>query len=43
MKICLYGAGSSQIKSKYFDESYKLGEEITKRGHSLVFGGGSLE
>ena len=41
MKICLYGAGSTQIKSKYLDESYKLGEEIAKRGHSLVFGGGS--
>ena len=41
MKICLYGAGSTQIKSKYIDEAYKLGEEIAKRGHSLVFGGGS--
>lgn len=41
MKICLYGAGSTQIKSKYRDEAYRLGEEIAKRGHSLVFGGGS--
>ena len=41
MKICLYGAGSNNIKSKYIKESYKLGEEIAKRGHSLVFGGGS--
>ena len=41
MKICLYGAGSNNIKSKYLKESYKLGEEIAKRGHSLVFGGGS--
>ena len=41
MKICLYGAGSTEIKSKYTDEAYKLGEEIVKRGHSLVFGGGS--
>ena len=41
MKICLYGAGSTQIKPKYTDEAYKLGEEIAKRGHSLVFGGGS--
>ena len=41
MKICLYGAGSDNIKSKYIRESYKLGEEIAKRGHSLVFGGGS--
>lgn len=41
MRICLYGAGSNNIKSKYIKESYKLGEEIAKRGHSLVFGGGS--
>ena len=41
MKICLYGAGSTQIKSKYLDETYELGKEIAKRGHSLVFGGGS--
>ena len=30
MRICLYGAGSTQIKSKYTEESYKLGEEIAK-------------
>ena len=41
MKICLYGAGSKNIKSKYMKESYKLGAEIAKRGHTLVFGGGS--
>lgn len=41
MKICLYGAGSTNIKQKYLDESYKLGQEIAKRGHTLVFGGGS--
>ncbi len=41
MRICVYGAGSTDTKSKYIDESYRLGEEIAKRGHSLVFGGGS--
>lgn len=41
MRICLYGAGSTRINSKYIDESYKLGQEIAERGHSLVFGGGS--
>ena len=41
MRICLYGAGSTNIKSKYTEESYKLGVEIAKRGHALVFGGGS--
>ena len=41
MRICLYGAGSASIKSKYLDESYRLGQEMAKRGHELVFGGGS--
>ena len=41
MRICVYGAASTDTKSKYIDESYRLGEEIAKRGHSLVFGGGS--
>ena len=41
MRICLYGAGSTSIKPKYIEESYRLGEEIAKRGHALVFGGGS--
>ena len=41
MKICLYGSGSKEISSKYIEESYKLGEEIAKRRHGLVFGGGS--
>ena len=41
MRICLYGAGSKNIKPTYIEEGYKLGEEIAKRGHLLVFGGGS--
>ena len=40
MKVCLYGAGSSEIHSKYTDKAYKLGERLAKNGHSLVFGGG---
>ena len=40
MKICFYGAASKEIKSQYTEEAYKLGEELVKRGHELVFGGG---
>ncbi len=40
MKICFYGAASKEIKSEYTEEAYKLGEELVKRGHELVFGGG---
>ena len=40
MKICFYGAASKEIKSEYTEEEYKLGEELVKRGHELVFGGG---
>ncbi|WP_297983042.1 TIGR00730 family Rossman fold protein [uncultured Methanobrevibacter sp.] len=41
MKICLYGAGSKNIKSEYLEDAYLLGAEIAKRGHKLVFGGGN--
>ena len=40
MRICLYGSGSPDIDEIYTDEAYRLGCEIAKRGHSLVFGGG---
>ena len=40
MRICVYGAASSTIDKEYVDLVEKLGEEIAKRGHSLVFGGG---
>ena len=37
MKICFYGGASKEIKSEYTEEAYKLGEELVKRGHELVF------
>ena len=40
MNICLYGSGSRKIDKIYTDEAYKLGCEIAKKGHKLVFGGG---
>lgn len=42
MKICIFGAASAHIDQKYIDKVEALGEELAKRGHSLVFGcGGS--
>lgn len=40
MNICLYGSGSRKIDKVYTDEAYRLGCEIAKKGHKLVFGGG---
>lgn len=40
MRICLYGAASFSINQDYIDKVEELGLEMTKRGHSLVFGGG---
>ncbi len=41
MRICLYGAASFSINQEYIDRVEQLGLEMTKRGHSLVFGGGA--
>lgn len=40
MEICVYGAASEKIDSKFLEEGFKLGEEIAKRNHTLIFGGG---
>lgn len=40
MNICVFGAASNNIDEKYIKEVEKLGEEIAKRGHTLVFGAG---
>lgn len=41
MNICVYGAASSLIDSSFIEAGKELGREIVKRGHGLVFGGGS--
>lgn len=41
MNICVYGAASADIDEKYTASAEMLGEKMVKRGHSLVFGGGS--
>ncbi len=40
MKICVFGAASPKIDEDYIRKVEALGEEMVKRGHSLVFGGG---
>ena len=41
MKICLYGASSNFIDKSYIQAVEELGEIMAKRGHTLVYGGGS--
>ncbi len=41
MKICIYGASSTTIDKSYIEDGERLGSVMAKRGHSLVFGGGT--
>ena len=41
MRICVYGAASPTIDPEYIRQTKIMGEELAKRGHSLVFGGGA--
>lgn len=41
MKICVYGAASSEIDQSFIEAGEALGRRMVERGHSLVFGGGS--
>ena len=41
MNICLYGASSTEIDESYIKATEILGEELGKRGHNLVYGGGA--
>ncbi len=40
--ICVFCASSDAIPSRYLDLAREVGEEIARRGHSLVTGGGSV-
>lgn len=40
MRICVYGAASPTIDPQYIKLVEEMGEQMAKRGHSLVFGGG---
>ncbi len=41
MNICVYGASSDAIDKGYILAGELLGEEMAKRGHTLIFGGGA--
>ena len=41
MNICVYGASSDAIDKAYIEAGERLGEEMAKRGHTLIFGGGA--
>ena len=41
MNICVYGAASSLIDKSYIEAGEELGRRMAKRGHRLIFGGGS--
>ncbi len=40
MKICVYGAASSEISEEFIKTGEELGRKMVEHGHSLVFGGG---
>lgn len=40
MTICVYGSASDAIDPAYLEAGERLGEEIARRGHAIVFGGG---
>ena len=40
MKICVYGAASSEIDKSFINAGEDLGRKMADRGHSLIFGGG---
>ena len=40
MRICIFGAASSEIDTVYMERVHALSLALAKRGHSLMFGGG---
>ncbi len=41
MNICVYGASSDAIDKAYIEAGERLGAEMARRGHTLIFGGGA--
>lgn len=41
MKICVFGAASMTLDERFMTPVETLGEELGKRGHTLVYGAGS--
>lgn len=42
MRVCVYGASSSQIDESYLTAGEELGRAIARKGWGMVFGGGAL-
>ncbi|MBR3595658.1 MAG: TIGR00730 family Rossman fold protein [Clostridia bacterium] len=40
MVVCVFGSSGTEIDNKYIEKTEALGEELARRGHSLMFGGG---
>ena len=40
MRVCIYGAASTEIPEIYTKTAYSLCKKLAERGHSLVFGAG---
>jgi len=40
--ICVYCASSSDVPEAYFEAARRLGVEMARRGHTLVYGGGNV-
>lgn len=40
MRVCVYGAASTEIPARYTETAYALCTRLAKRGHTLVFGAG---
>ena len=41
MNICVFGAASDRIHPEYIEAGERLGQEMARRGHVLIFGAGS--
>lgn len=41
LTICVYGAASNTIDSVFITETEKLGKEIARRQHRIIYGGGA--
>ncbi len=41
MNLCVYGSSYDTIDPEYIRQTELLGEELAKRGHTMVYGGGA--
>lgn len=41
MKLCVFAASSRELEQVYYDDAFALGAELARRGHTMVFGGGT--